>query len=515
MKYRPSIAFNEFSGTARNVTASSNAAGCYIHTKSQGGKTAPTQSQQEVKALFASLQKSWKELTQAQMNLWQNAAQTQAGRSVLGQNAQITGINLYLRLNFWVVKCGGTLLLTPPILSGVESPSVCTATVSPDRIGIQLSHAPEESDLKLIILVSSPQTIGTVTGVGRGASCTDPLTPTAAFINLRTAYIAKHGEPNQNTPKVFFRYFFVNPATGEKSLEKVTSAVFSTNVTTYTVTLTPNNPEYGSVSPDEPTQYPQGATVSIRAIPSSGYIFSQWSDGNTQNPRNITVESDIILTAVFAVDNHRRIQTEATPTGAGTVTGAGSYLVGEQITLQAIPEEGCYFDHWDDDEWLPPTRQLTVTQDASFHAIFKRNFMEYKVDISVDKPILGTTDPEPDEYLVNADGNIIIYAVPDSDNAGIFLGWNDGNTDNPRTFTPTHHTRLKALFTSEYEITVSVDWEGSGHVTGGGTYNLGDTVTVQAIPSAGFEFVRWEDGNTDNPRSFVATEDCTMFAYFE
>ena len=38
--------------------------------------------------------------------------------------------------------------------------------------------------------------------------------------------------------------------------------------------------------------YPIGNTVSIKAIPNSGYKFSKWSDGNTSNPRNITVNSN-------------------------------------------------------------------------------------------------------------------------------------------------------------------------------------------------------------------------------
>jgi len=514
MKYRPSIAFNQFSGTARNITASSNAAGCYLHTKSQGGTAAPTSQQQQVKALFASLQKSWKDLTQAQMNLWQNAAQTQAGRAVLGQNAQITGINLYLRLNFWVVKCGGTALATPPVLNGVESPADCIATASQNRIGIQLSAAPAAAGLKLVILVSAPQTIGTVTGVGRGASCTDPVTASATFVNIRSAYVAKYGVPAAATPKIFFRYFLVNPATGEKSLERLTTAIYSEEVTYHTLTLTSNNPAYGTVSPAQPTQYPQGTPVSISATPTAGYAFTKWSDNNTQNPRTLTMNEDKTLQAVFSVDNYRRISTESTPTGTGSVTGGGSYLIGTQVTLQAVPEEGCCFDHWEDDEWAPPTRQITVSANASYHAIFHRGSMQHNVQISVDKPLLGTTDPEPDTYP-RYDGDVMeIYVIPDEDYGGVFLRWEDGNTSNPRTVTVNCNMKLRALFTSEYEANVAVDWEGEGQVIGGGTYHLGDTATVQAIPGIGQSFIRWEDGGTDPVRTFVVTEDVLMYAYF-
>ena len=39
---------------------------------------------------------------------------------------KISDLNLFQRLNFWVVKLGGAILTTPPTLSGVETPSEAT-----------------------------------------------------------------------------------------------------------------------------------------------------------------------------------------------------------------------------------------------------------------------------------------------------------------------------------------------------------------------------------------------------
>jgi hypothetical protein len=38
----------------------------------------------------------------------------------------------------------------------------------------------------------------------------------------------------------------------------------------------------------------------IRADPNTGYYFSHWSDGNTQNPRALTVTQDTLLIAYFS-----------------------------------------------------------------------------------------------------------------------------------------------------------------------------------------------------------------------
>lgn len=48
----------------------------------------------------------------------------------------------------------------------------------------------------------------------------------------------------------------------------------------------------------QPTQASPQAT--IIALPHTGYTFSRWSDGNTQNPRTLTVTQDTVLIAYFA-----------------------------------------------------------------------------------------------------------------------------------------------------------------------------------------------------------------------
>ena len=41
--------------------------------------------------------------------------------------------------------------------------------------------------------------------------------PTAVAIDIRADYVAKNGTPNAAAPKIFFRYYYVNSSTGEKS----------------------------------------------------------------------------------------------------------------------------------------------------------------------------------------------------------------------------------------------------------------------------------------------------------
>ncbi|MCQ2329475.1 MAG: hypothetical protein MJZ93_02825 [Paludibacteraceae bacterium] len=51
-----------------------------------------------------------------------------------------------------------------------------------------------------------------------------------------------------------------------------------------------------------PATVAEGTQVRLQALPNSGYVFSKWSDNNTQNPRIVTMAEDIALTATFVVN---------------------------------------------------------------------------------------------------------------------------------------------------------------------------------------------------------------------
>lgn len=63
--------------------------------------------------------------------------------------------------------------------------------------------------------------------------------------------------------------------------------------------------------------------------------------------------------------------------------------------------------------------------------------------------------------------------------------------------------------------TVNVSVDGNGTVTGAGTYEVGEDVTLVAIPDVGYRFVRWSNDVTDNPYTFTVTSDVTLQAVFE
>jgi Flp pilus assembly protein protease CpaA len=69
----------------------------------------------------------------------------------------------------------------------------------------------------------------------------------------------------------------------------------------YKVEVLPNDYNRGTTTGSG--EYDANTTVSIRAIPYTGYYFARWSDGDTQNPRTITVTQDITYIAILEEGN--------------------------------------------------------------------------------------------------------------------------------------------------------------------------------------------------------------------
>ena len=232
MKYIPSIAFEEMSGSAKGVTAAKTRGRKYIRNKGTGSSIR-TAAQASVKSIFRQLSQSWKSLTNEQILAWTSLAQSQAGRSVLGTASKITGSNLYMRLNYWIVSCGGTALADPPALRGVEAPSSAAITLTPTTFTFTLDSEPTVnlSDLMLVIMASAPQSNGVSRAYSKAVSIGEPKEAVSAEYDLKDDYDAKYGAPNDAAPKVFLKWFFVDTTTGEVSGEQMAVAVLTADDT--------------------------------------------------------------------------------------------------------------------------------------------------------------------------------------------------------------------------------------------------------------------------------------------
>lgn len=121
-------------------------------------------------------------------------------------------------------------------------------------------------------------------------------------------------------------------------------------------------------------EYAFGTQATLTAIPNEGYTFDYWRDGGEvsyDNPLMLTVERDIVLTAVFS-KKYYVVTLSVNDESMGRVMGGGQYGIGEKVQLEAISKDGYYFVRWDDGNIANP-RMLTVTCDIVLRAIFAKN----------------------------------------------------------------------------------------------------------------------------------------------
>jgi len=141
----------------------------------------------------------------------------------------------------------------------------------------------------------------------------------------------------------------------------------------YTITLSAG--EGGTVSTTG-GEYEAGQTVSVTATPQGEYLFKDWSDGNTNATRTITVSSNSTLTANFEKKKYPlTVNIEGEGEVLEEIVNAGrttDYDSGTTVKLTAIPAE----DGWEFSGWTGAIESddnpvnLLVSQAQSVTAVF-------------------------------------------------------------------------------------------------------------------------------------------------
>ena len=355
-----------------------------------------------------------------------------------------------------------------------------------------------------ISVLRDPTEGGTVTGYGTymmGESCTIGATPNSGwnFINWTR---------NNNVVSTEPSYTFIVEGNATYT------AHFSQAPTQYTITVNANNNAWGTVSGGG--QYDAGATCTLHATPASGYQFDSWKKNGSvvsTNPNySFTVTENATYTAYFSAEpvTYYTITTNVTPTGAGTVTGGGTYPAGSSVTLTATPNDGYAFSQWQDGSTANP-RTITVNGDATYTASFTQ--LQYTITTNVSPAGAGTVTGGGAYHYGE---QVTLTATANSGYE--FQGWSDGVTNNPRTITVTGNATYTAVFgevgTTYYNVTTSVSPAGAGTVTGGGTYEAGSVIVLTATANPGYTFNRWDDNSTQNPRTVTVNGDMSFTAIF-
>ena len=229
-----------------------------------------------------------------------------------------------------------------------------------------------------------------------------------------------------------------------------------------TVTITDS--AHGSV--EGAGSYDLGASATLTAVPDKGYKFASWSDGNTDNPRTITIYSNISLSANFAINSY---------TLKYILNGAEYKKVtveyGATITPEANPtKEGYTFSGWQNLPETMPDHDVTVNGSFSVNSYS----LKYVVD------------GEEYKTVTAAFGATITPEANPTKEGYTFSGW----SEIPETM-PAHDVTVNGSFSvNSYTIKYVVD--GAEYKTV--TVKYGATITPEANPTKeGYTFSGWSE----------------------
>ena len=158
-------------------------------------------------------------------------------------------------------------------------------------------------------------------------------------------------QDNYNTYSFNGWYTAASGGTKIATTQQVTGAVtyyaqYTATARSYTISTSVSPSGSGTVSGGG--SYAYNSSVKLTASASSGYKFSKWSDGNTTNPRTITVTGNASYQAVFVVSTATvAVSLDSTSAGRGSVSGGGTFNIGSSVTVKCtMNNSGDVFGGW-------------------------------------------------------------------------------------------------------------------------------------------------------------------------
>lgn len=266
-------------------------------------------------------------------------------------------------------------------------------------------------------------------------------------------------------------------------------------------------------------------TATLTATPAAGWVFEKWMRDDATTGAMVSTEAEYVIDQVtsntagnyFAVfsqpEEFYTITATADPVEGGIVDGGGEYGSGSMCTLTATPTDGYDFLYWTvDGATFTGNEEMTitfaVTADAEYVAHFEQH--TYVITTSVNPVDAGT--------VTGAGGYVYgqtVSLVATANDGYVFTNWtlNDAevSTDAVFTFDVTDESQAGnyvANFEEGCHINIVVSG-GSGTVSGGGTYAIGDVVAIEYTPADDCEvfdyFMIGGTQYTDNPYYYTIT----------
>ena len=192
---------------------------------------------------------------------------------------------------------------------------------------------------------------------------------------------------------------------------RIVSASFSQNQ--YTLLVLSGNG--GTVTGEG--NYSHGEITPINAVPDTGYFFTGWSgdgvvDASSSNT-SVEMTEPRIVSASFSPNQYAL---NVLSGYGGAVTGEGNFSHGEITPINAIPNSGFVFSHWDGPSIFDsnsPSTFVEVNQSIEVTAHFTEKPDDSIVLVASPDPIEGGITQGSGSYETGSVVNISAIASPD------------------------------------------------------------------------------------------------------
>ena len=253
-------------------------------------------------------------------------------------------------------------------------------------------------------------------------------------------------------------------------------------------------------------RFNQGARAVVEARSNTGWRFVRWSGDlrGSSARQTLTMSGNKTATAHWeripaTTYNLRVIADPSNGRGGyveitgGTLVSAGTkrFNLGARAVVEARSNTGWRFVRWSGDVSGSSARQtLTMNGNKTATALFQRATIQRTLTAHV----VGNGRVIPSGSTYHDNGSFVgLQAIPDR---GYRLrGWSGSVSGTDPWITVHINQDRVAIATFErapitrYELSVSVS--GRGSVSGAGTYDADQTVTLRATADHGYRFVRW------------------------
>ncbi|MCJ7758120.1 MAG: ice-binding family protein [Gillisia sp.] len=270
-------------------------------------------------------------------------------------------------------------------------------------------------------------------------------------------------------------------------------------------------------------QFSENSTVTVEALPNAGYVFVNWTEGETIASTSssyqfvLTANRTLVANYSLVLENQFAVILSANPAEGGSTNGSGSFDADEDVTVTATPNNGYAFLNWTaNGEEVSTDSSYTFAITAKTNLVANFEVITYTLNVTAQN---GSVSIDPDQQDYNNGDEVVLTATPD--NGYEFTSWSGDATgsNNPLTVTINDNKNITANFTAVIVgFTLNVTAQ-NGSVSKNPdqlTYNDGDSVELTATPDSGYEFTSWSGDATgsNNPLTVVMNSNKNITANF-